>query len=125
MEAFAQFGSDLDVATQQLLNRGARLTQVLKQPQYKPVPVEEQVVSIFAGVKGYLDKVRVEFVNQFESNLVEHCRNKQKKLLETIKKDQEVKESTEKQLHDVIKSFLNSYTKEQLVAEDKKDEENK
>ena len=125
MEAFAQFGSDLDVATQQLLNRGARLTQVLKQPQYKPVPVEEQVVSIFAGVKGYLDKVRVEFVNQFESNLVEHCRNKQKKLLETIKKDQEVKESTEKQLHDVIKSFLNSYTKEQLVAEDNKDEENK
>ena len=125
MAAFAQFGSDLDVATQQLLNRGARLTQVLKQPQYKPVPVEEQVVSIFAGVKGYLDKVRVEFVNQFESNLVEHCRNKQKKLLETIKKDQEVKESTEKQLHDVIKSFLNSYTKEQLVAEDKKDEENK
>ena len=125
MEAFAQFGSDLDVATQQLLNRGARLTQVLKQPQYKPVPVEEQVVSIFAGVKGYLDKVRVEFVNQFESNLVEHCRNKQKKLLETIKKDQEVKESTEKQLHDIIKSFLNSYTKEQLVAEEKKVEENK
>ena len=125
MEAFAQFGSDLDIATQQLLNRGARLTQVLKQPQYKPVPVEEQVVSIFAGVNGYLDKVRVEFVNQFENNLVEHCRNKQKKLLETIKKEQEVKESTEKQLHDVIKSFLNSYTKEQLVAEDKKDEENK
>ena len=123
MEAFAQFGSDLDVATQQLLNRGARLTQVLKQPQYKPVPVEEQVVSIFAGVNGYLDKVKVEYVNQFENNLIEHCRNKQKKLLETIKKDQEVKESTEKQLHDVIKSFLSSYKKEELVIEDKKDEE--
>ena len=123
MEAFAQFGSDLDVATQQLLNRGARLTQVLKQPQYKPVPVEEQVVSIFAGVNGYLDKVKVEYVNQFENNLIEHCRNKQKKLLETIKKDQEVKESTEKQLHDVIKSFLSSYKKEELVIEDKKDDE--
>ena len=123
MEAFAQFGSDLDVATQQLLNRGARLTQVLKQPQYKPVPVEEQVISIFAGVNGYLDRVKVEYVNQFESNLIEHCRNKQKKLLETIKKDQEVKESTEKQLHDVIKSFLNSYKKEELVVEDKKDDE--
>ena len=122
MEAFAQFGSDLDVATQQLLNRGARLTQVLKQPQYKPVPVEEQVVSIFAGVNGYLDKVRVEYINQFESNLIEHCRNKQKKLLEIIKKDQEVKESTEKQLHDVIKSFLSSYKKEELIVEDKKDE---
>ena len=122
MEAFAQFGSDLDVATQQLLNRGARLTQVLKQPQYKPVPVEEQVVSIFAGVNGYLDRVRVEYVNQFESNLIEHCRNKQKKLLETIKKDEEVKESTEKQLHDIIKSFLSTYKKEELVVEDKKDE---
>ena len=122
MEAFAQFGSDLDVATQQLLNRGARLTQVLKQPQYKPVPVEEQVVSIFAGVNGYLDRVRVEYVNQFEANLIEHCRNKQKKLLETIKKDEEVKESTEKQLHDIIKSFLSTYKKEELVVEDKKDE---
>ena len=123
MEAFAQFGSDLDVATQQLLNRGARLTQVLKQPQYKPVPVEEQVVSIFAGVNGYLDKVRVEYINQFENNLLEHCRNRQKKLLETIKKDQEVKESTEKQLHNVIKSFLSSYKKEELIVEDKKDED--
>ena len=122
MEAFAQFGSDLDIATQQLLNRGARLTQVLKQPQYKPVPVEEQVVSIFAGVNGYLDKVKVEYINQFENNLIEHCRNKQKKLLETIQKDQEVKESTEKQLHQIIKSFLNSYKKEELVVEDKKEE---
>ena len=98
------------------------MTQILKQPQYKPVPVEEQVVSIFAGVNGYLDKVRVEYINQFENNLIEHFRNKQKKLLETIKKDQEVKESTEKQLHDVVKSFLSSYTKEHLIVEDKKDE---
>ena len=64
----------------------------------------------------------MEYVNQFESNLIEHCRNKQKKLLETIKKDQEVKELTEKQLHDVIKSFLSSYKKEELIVEDKKDE---
>ena len=64
----------------------------------------------------------MEYVNQFENNLIEHCRNKQKKLLETIKKDQEVKESTEKQLHDVIKSFLSSYKKEELIVEDKKDE---
>ena len=125
MEAFAQFGSDLDVATQQLLNRGARLTQVLKQPQYKPVPVEEQVVSIFAGVNGYLDRVKVEYVNQFENNLIDHCRNKQKNLLDTIKKDQEVKEATEKKLHDVIKSFLSSYKKEELIVEDDKDDESK
>ena len=121
MEAFAQFGSDLDVATQQLLNRGARLTQVLKQPQYKPVSVEEQVISIFAGVNGYLDKVKVEYINQFENNLIEHCRNKQKKLMEKIKKDQEVKETTEKELHSVLKSFLSSYNKDELVIEEKKE----
>ena len=78
-------------------------------------------LSIFAGVNGYLDKVKVEYINQFENNLIEHCRNKQKKLLETIQKDQEVKESTEKQLHQIIKSFLNSYKKEELVVEDKKE----
>jgi F-type H+-transporting ATPase subunit alpha len=56
MAAFAQFGSDLDASTQRLLNRGARLTELLKQPQYSPMPVEEQVVSIFAGVNGYLER---------------------------------------------------------------------
>ena len=121
MEAFAQFGSDLDAATQQLLNRGAKLTQVLKQPQYKPVPVEEQVVSVFSGVNGYLDTVRVEYVNEFENKLLEHFRNKQKQLLEKIKKDQEVKEDTEKKLHEVVKSFLNSYPKEKLISEEKEE----
>jgi len=122
MEAFAQFGSDLDETTQQLLNRGARLTEILKQPQYKPLSVEEQVVSIFAGVNGYLDKVKVEYVIEFLGKLLKYFKSKQKTLLDTIKKDQEIKEETEKKLHNIIESFLNSYSKEQLVVEDKKEE---
>ena len=123
MEAFAQFGSDLDSATQQLLNRGARLTQILKQPQYKPVPVEEQVISIFAGVNGYLDKVKTEYVNEFEEKILDHFRTKYKSLLEIIKKEQEIKDNTEKKIHEGIKSFLNKYPKEQLVIEENKEEE--
>ena len=122
MEAFAQFGSDLDKTTQQLLKRGVRLTEILKQPQYKPLSIEDQVVSIFAGVKGYLDKVKVEYVNEFIGKLLEYFKSKQKTLLDTIKKDQEIKEETEKKLHNIIESFLNSYSKEQLVVEDKKEE---
>ena len=122
MEAFAQFGSDLDETTQQLLNRGARLTEILKQPQYKPLSVEEQVVSIFAGVNGYLDKVKVEYVIEFLGKLLKYFKSKQKTLLDTIKKDQEIKEETEKKLNNIIESFLNSYSKEQLVVEDKKEE---
>ena len=122
MEAFAQFGSDLDKTTQQLLKRGVRLTEILKQPQYKPLSIEDQVVSIFAGVKGYLDKVKVEYVNEFIGKLLEYFKSKQETLLDTIKKDQEIKEETEKKLHNIIESFLNSYSKEQLVLEDKKEE---
>jgi len=122
MEAFAQFGSDLDKTTQQLLKRGVRLTEILKQPQYKPLSIEDQVVSIFAGVKGYLDKVKVEYVNEFIGKLLEYFKSKQKTLLDTIKKEQEIKEETEKKLHNIIESFLNSYSKEQLVLEDKKEE---
>ena len=122
MEAFAQFGSDLDKATQRLLSRGARLTEILKQPQYKPLSIEDQVVSIFAGVKGYLDKVKVEYVNEFIGKLLEYFKSKQETLLDTIKKDQEIKEETEKKLHNIIESFLNSYSKEQLIIEDKKEE---
>ena len=66
MAAFAQFASDLDASTQQLLARGSRLTELLKQPQFKPVPIEEQVVAIFAGVRGYLDKIDVGRVGAFE-----------------------------------------------------------
>ena len=75
MAAFAQFGSDLDAATQRLLNRGARLTELLKQPQYAPLTNAEQVVVIYAGTQGYLDKLPVKDVGRFERGLLAHLRN--------------------------------------------------
>jgi len=76
MKAFAQFASDLDASTQKLLARGERVTELLKQPQYQPVPVEEQVVSIFAGTNGYLDKVGVRDVGRFEKMMLAAMRDK-------------------------------------------------
>ncbi|MFN0264971.1 F0F1 ATP synthase subunit alpha [Tepidamorphus sp. 3E244] len=96
--AFAQFGSDLDASTQRLLNRGARLTELLKQPQFSPLKVEEQVVVIYAGVEGYLDKLPVEKVGEFEDGLLGHVRDKHADLLEAIR--------TEKQLTDDIRTRL-------------------
>jgi F-type H+-transporting ATPase subunit alpha len=75
MEAFAQFGSDLDAATQKLLNRGARLTQLLKQPQFQPMPFEEQTASIFAGTNGYLDSVAVNDVTRYEAAMLAYLRS--------------------------------------------------
>ena len=82
MAAFAQFGSDLDASTQRLLNRGARLTELLKQGQYQPMPFEEQVVSIFAGVNGFLDTVPVRDVTRFEASLLAHVRAEHRGLLD-------------------------------------------
>ncbi|MCH8201572.1 MAG: F0F1 ATP synthase subunit alpha [Proteobacteria bacterium] len=107
MAAFAQFGSDLDASTQQLLNRGARLTEVLKQDQYKPMPFEEQVVSIYAGVKGYLDKIEVEAVTRFEEALLTEVRNKHQAILKAIREEQEISDETNKKL----KSLLDKFTK--------------
>ncbi|HEU0223742.1 MAG TPA: F0F1 ATP synthase subunit alpha, partial [Paracoccaceae bacterium] len=84
MAAFAQFGSDLDAATQRLLNRGARLTELLKQPQYTPLTSAEQVVVIFAGTQGYLDKLGVHQVGAFELGLLQHLRTKARDLLDDV-----------------------------------------
>jgi F-type H+-transporting ATPase subunit alpha len=84
MAAFAQFGSDLDASTQRLLNRGSKLTELLKQPQYRPMPVEEQVVSIYAGVKGYLDKLPIAKVNAFETGLLAAMHAKNQGVLDEI-----------------------------------------
>lgn len=107
MAAFAQFGSDLDASTQQLLNRGARLIEVLKQDQYIPMPFEEQVVSIYAGVNGYLDKIEVEAVTRFEEALLTEVRNKHKAILKAIREEQEISDETNKKL----KSLLDKFTK--------------
>jgi len=103
MEAFAQFGSDLDAATQKLLARGARLTELLKQPQYSPLQMEEQVCVIYAGVKGYLDDLAQNKVRAFEDALLDTLRSG-KTLLETIRTEEKLSDSTEAQLKEVIET---------------------
>ena len=88
MAAFAQFGSDLDAATQQLLNRGARLTELMKQPQYSPLTNAEIVCLIYAGTNGYLDKIDVAQVGRLEAGLLSHLRRKHSSLLEKITQDE-------------------------------------
>ncbi|MBI1273889.1 MAG: F0F1 ATP synthase subunit alpha [Alphaproteobacteria bacterium] len=107
MEAFAQFASDLDATTQKLLGRGRRLTELLKQGQYKPMPVEEQVCSIFAGVKGYLDKVAVEDVPRFEQGLMTELRQSGSAILDAVRADKQIKPETEEKL----KAFIESYAR--------------
>ena len=98
MAAFAQFGSDLDASTQRLLNRGARLTELLKQGQFSPLPVEEQVCSIFSGVKGYLDKLPVAKVGDFEKALLDELRTKYSDILATIRTEKALSKDTEAKL---------------------------
>ncbi len=108
MEAFSQFASDLDAATQRLLARGARLTELLKQPQYSPLPVEEQVVSIFAGVRGFLDDVSIADINSFEQSLLTLVRDKHSDVLAKIRDEGEISDSTEKKLIKIIEEFAKS-----------------
>ena len=110
MEAFAQFGSDLDAATQKLLNRGARLTELLKQGQYSPLPVEEQVVSIFAGVRGYLDKIATKDVTRFEEQFLAEVRAKHADVLATIRKESKLSDDTISKLKSILDAFAKSFS---------------
>jgi len=110
MEAFAQFGSDLDAATQQLLNRGARLTELLKQAQYSPLKIEEQVVSIFAGVKGYLDGIAVTDVTRFEEQFLTDMRGKHADVLATIAADKKLTDETTAKLKSILDAFAKSFS---------------
>jgi len=108
MAAFAQFASDLDAATQKLLARGERLTELLKQGQYKPMPVEEQVVSIYSGVKGYLDKVSVKDIAKFEAELLGKIKTSKPEILDSIRAEKVISSSVEGEL----KAFLETFSKE-------------
>ena len=110
MASFAQFGSDLDTATQRLITRGERLTELLKQAQYSPFVVEEQVVSIFAGVKGYLDEIPVSKVREFERKLLEEVRMHHPEITDDIAKQRKLTESTEQKLRDVILALVKKIT---------------
>jgi F-type H+-transporting ATPase subunit alpha len=109
MAAFAQFGSDLDASTQKLLNRGERLTELLKQAQYSPLKVEEQVAVIFAGVKGYLDKLKVTEVGRFEEALLRDLRSGNSDILDSIRTEQKLTEATEQKLRGVIESVAKMF----------------
>lgn len=106
MEAFAQFGSDLDAATQKLIARGQRLTELLKQPQFSPLLVEEEVAVIYAGVKGFLDKIPTSQVQKFEEALLRELRTNRKSVLDTIRTDKQLKPETEEKLRDAIESVV-------------------
>src|SRR5665213_853303 len=108
MEAFSQFASDLDASTQKLLNRGRRLTELLKQPQYAPLLVEEQVCVIFAGVKGYLDKLEIGQVNRYEAAMLSELKARQPQILASIRDKRELTPETEKGLADFLAGFATS-----------------
>jgi len=105
MAAFAQFGSDLDPATQRLLNRGARLTELLKQPQFAPLRVEEQVAVIFAGVNGYLDKLPVNKVGEFEQGFLTLLRTDNQALLSEIRDKKELTDDMRAKLRAAADGF--------------------
>ncbi|MEL6385752.1 MAG: F0F1 ATP synthase subunit alpha [Pseudomonadota bacterium] len=109
MAAFAKFGSDLDAATQKLLNRGARLTELLKQPQYSPLQMEEQVVVIYAGTRGYLDEIALKDVVRFEAELLTHVRGQKADLLKQIRDEKALSESVETGIKETLDAFTKSF----------------
>ena len=105
MAAFAQFGSDLDASTQKLLNRGSKLTELLKQNQYSPMTVAEQVVVIYAGVKGYLDTIDTSAIGSFEKGLLELVKSEKPEILESIQKSGKIEEDIDKTLSEIITNY--------------------
>jgi len=109
MAAFAQFGSDLDASTQRLLNRGSKLTELLKQKQYSPMSVAEQVISVFCGVKGYLDDIDLKDINEFENKILAKCNSENPEILDIINKSGKLEEETEKSLIKIIEELKKNF----------------
>lgn len=119
LAAFSQFGSDLDKATKAQLDRGARLTEMLKQPQYAPLRVEEQVVSIYAGVNGFLKQIEISEVNEFQAGLLDYVKINHAALIATIKEDQKLTDETKAKLDSVINEYIEVFGKDhKLIAEE-------
>ena len=108
--AFAQFGSDLDAATQNLLNRGARLTELLKQNQYVPMSFQDQVVAIYAGTRGYLDKLAISEVGPFQEQLIAHMKGSYSSLLEDIVAKGAISDDVDKQMKDIFTKFTSDFS---------------
>ncbi len=111
MAAFSQFASDLDASTRKLLDRGARLTELLKQKQYCPMPVEDQVISIFSGVKGYLDNVRVSDIADFEEVMLDSVKRQAPEIVDSIRSEKKITDEMETKLADFIEKFAADYVK--------------
>jgi F-type H+-transporting ATPase subunit alpha len=109
MAAFSQFASDLDASTQRLLALGSRLTELLKQPQFSPVPVEEQVVSIFAGTRGYLEKVAIADVVRFEASMLGELRSTKPELLGAIRTEAAISDASQKALTEFLDNFAKTF----------------
>ena len=109
MAAFAQFGSDLDASTQQLLNRGSKLTELLKQKQYSPMTVAEQVISVFCGVKGYLDDIELRDISEFENKIIDRCKSDKPEIIDSILSSGKLEENTEKSLIEVISNLKKNF----------------
>jgi len=109
LAAFAGFGSDLDAATQAQLTRGERLVEILKQPQYQPLPMEKQVSIIFAGTKGYLDKLPVDTLAEYEQDLYTHIESNAPEVFDTLKEKQEIDSALEEKMHATIKAFTETF----------------
>ena len=116
MAAFAQFASDLDPATKQLLNRGERLTELLKQPVYHPMPIEDQVVSIYAGVRGFLDQIKVSEVKDFETKALADIKSNHPEFLEEIRNTKVISDELDKKLTDYFTQFTGSFVVSQNQA---------
>ena len=112
MEAFSQFASDLDQSTKDLLERGRRLTEILKQPQYKPLKVEQQVIVIFAGVKGYLDKISVNDITKFETELLKKIETDGSNIIKQIEEKQSLNDDLEKEIHSFLEKLADDFLKE-------------
>jgi len=104
--AFAQFGSDLDAATQHLLNRGEKLTELLKQKQYVPMPAEEQVCVLYAGVRGFLDKVQTSEIGKFEKLFLDHLKTKYSHIIENIKVEKQLTDKANAELKQILEEFI-------------------
>jgi F-type H+-transporting ATPase subunit alpha len=110
MAAFAQFASDLDASTQKLLARGARLTELLKQPQFHPMTVEQQAVVLYAGVRGYLDTIEIAKIGSFEKSMLSEMQSREPSIMETIRKDLDIKPETEAKLKTFLEGFVKSFS---------------
>ena len=108
--AFAQFGSDLDASTQYLLNRGERLTELLKQGQYSPMPIEEQVISIFSGVEGYLSKISISYITKFENELLAHFRANHSDILSEIREKRQISTELKSKLASAVEKFAADFS---------------